>query len=206
MTTNCDPMRAKVFTCWSRAYIDDDWRCHARTGLAHMYLLWGCCFGDGGSTILGYDYLELYGANAQNTCRRIHRSYCSQPIHTKRCYWAVFLKRIESRTLKTMKALYALYAKYANVLVVKRTLVEKIKFLNLKPNCIYSMQSTEQHNYRETEEQNSNGANCLWRKTLCWIHFMLRNEATITVRMVLISRSERWILCLFSLQWYGYSF
>ena len=31
-----------------------------------MYLLWGC-FGDGGSTILGYDYLELYGANAQNT-------------------------------------------------------------------------------------------------------------------------------------------
>ena len=145
---------------------------------------------------MGYDYLELYGANAQNTCRRIHRSYCSQPIHTKRCYWAVFLKRIESRTLKTMKALYA---KYANVLVVKRTLVEKIKFLNLKPNCIYSMQSTEQHYYRETEEQNSNGCKLLVTKDA-------RNVATITVRMVLISRSERWILCLFSLQWYGYSF
>ena len=74
------------------------------------------------------------------------------------------MKRIESRTLKTMKALYALYAKYANVLVVKRTLVEKIKFLNLKPNCIYSMQSTEQHYYRETEEQNSNGCKLLVKK------------------------------------------
>ena len=71
------------------------------------------------------------------------------------------MKRIESRTLKTMKALYA---KYANVLVVKRTLVEKIKFLNLKPNCIYSMQSTEQHYYRETEEQNSNGCKLLVKK------------------------------------------
>ena len=49
-------------------------------------------------------------------------------------------------------------------LVVKRTLVEKIKFLNLKPNCIYSMQSTEQHYYRETEEQNSNGCKLLMKK------------------------------------------
>ena len=65
--------------------------------------------------------------------------------------------------LKAMKALYALYplyakyAKYANVLVEKRTLVVKSKIWNLKPNCIYSMQSTEQHYYREAEEQNSNG-------------------------------------------------
>ena len=78
----------------------------------------------------------------------------------------------------------ALYAKYANVLVVKRTLVEKIKFLNLKPNYIHSMQSTEQHYYRETEEQNSNGCKLLVKKDA-------RNVATITVRMVLISRSER---------------
>ena len=53
--------------------------------------------------------------------------------------------------LKAMKALYALYvlyakyAKYANVFVEKRTLVEKSKILNLKPNCIYSMQSIKQH-------------------------------------------------------------
>ena len=50
--------------------------------------------------------------------------------------------------LKAMKALYALYTlctKYANVLVEKRTFVEKSKILNLKPNCICSMQSTEQH-------------------------------------------------------------
>ena len=52
--------------------------------------------------------------------------------------------------LKAMKALYALHAKYTNVLVEKRTLVEKSKILNLKPNCIYSMQSIEQHYYRET--------------------------------------------------------
>ena len=49
-------------------------------------------------------------------------------------------------------------------------------------------------------------ANCLRRKTPCWIHLMPRNVATITVRMVLISPSERWILCLFSLSLYGYSF
>ena len=36
-----------------------------------------------------YNYVELYGANIQNTYRHIHKSYCSRPIHTKRCYWAV---------------------------------------------------------------------------------------------------------------------
>ena len=30
---------------------------------AILYLFWGCCFGNGGSTFLSYDYLELYGAN-----------------------------------------------------------------------------------------------------------------------------------------------
>ena len=54
-----------------------------------------------------------------------------------------------------LKAMKALYAKYANVLVEKRTLVEKSKIVNLKPNCIHSMQSIKQHYYRETEEQNS---------------------------------------------------
>ena len=64
-----------------------------------------------------------------------------------------------------MKVLYALYTKYANnVLVEKRTLVEKSKLLNLKPNCIiYSMQSIE-HYYHETEEQNSNGCKLLVKK------------------------------------------
>ena len=93
-------------------YLDDDWCCNARTGLGHMtnheifaykttllsaisYFFWGCCFGDGGATFLVFDYLKLHGANAQNTYRRTHKSYCSRPIHTKRCYWAVFLERIE---------------------------------------------------------------------------------------------------------------
>ena len=66
--------------------------------------------------------------------------------------------------LKAMKALYALYTKYANVLVEKRTLIEKSKILNLKPNCIYSMQSFEEHYYRGTEEQNSYGCKLLVKK------------------------------------------
>ena len=67
-------------------------------------------------------------------------------------------------TFKAMKALYDLYARYAHVLVEKRTLVEKSKILNLKPNCIYSMQSIEQHYYRETEEHNYNGCKLLVKK------------------------------------------
>ena len=58
-----------------------------------LFLCRGCCFGDESSTVLVSDYLELYGLNAQNTYRRIHKSYYSRSIHTKRCYWAVFLER-----------------------------------------------------------------------------------------------------------------
>ena len=86
-----------------------------------------------------------------------------------------------------------LKALYANVLVEKRTLVEKSKILTLKPNCIYSMQSIEQHYYRETEEQNCRGCKLLVlvKKDAMLDLLRLRNVATITVRMVLISRSER---------------
>ena len=52
------------------------------------------------------------------------------------------------------------------------------------------MQSIEQHYYRETEEQNSNGCKLLVKKD-AMIHLMPGNLATITVRMVLISQSER---------------
>ena len=65
------------------------------------------------------------------------------------------MSRERLKAMKALNALYALYAKYANVLVEKRTLVEKSKIVNLKPNCIHSMQSIKQHYYRETEEQNS---------------------------------------------------
>ena len=65
--------------------------------------------------------------------------------------------------MKALNALCALYAKYANVLVEKRTLVKR-KIWNLKPNCIYPMQSIEKHYYRETEEQNSNGCKLLVKK------------------------------------------
>ena len=56
-----------------------------------------------------------------------------------------FWNGLSRERLKAMRALYALYAKYANVLVEKRTLVKKSKILNLKPNCIYSMQSIEHY-------------------------------------------------------------
>ena len=64
------------------------------------------------------------------------------------------------KALNALYALYAKYAKYANVLVEKRTLVEKSKIWNLKSETklhILSMQSIEQHYFHETEEQNSNG-------------------------------------------------
>ena len=118
----------------------------------------------------------------------------------KDAYTSRIVRVLSRERLKAMKALYALYAKYANVLVEKRTLVEKSKIWNLKSNYIYSMQSIEQHYSCETEEQNSTmDANCLWRKTPCWIHLMPRSVATITIQMIIISRSERWILSLFSL-------
>ena len=34
MTTNCDPMRCSHAD--HACYLDDDWRCHAQTGLGHM--------------------------------------------------------------------------------------------------------------------------------------------------------------------------
>ena len=85
MTTNCDSMRCSHAD--HACYLDDDWRCHARTGPGHMtntrfLLIKLFCQSFCISTCLDYDHLEHYGANAQNTYRRIHKSYCSRPIHT----------------------------------------------------------------------------------------------------------------------------
>ena len=163
-------------------YLDDDWRCHARTGPGHLtnheifayktllsailYLFWGCCFGDGGSMVLVYDYLELYGVNAQNIYRPIQKSYCSLPIHTKRCYWAVFFERIESRTLESHESFVCLVCLVCQVwqCLSWKTYTCWKKNWNLKPNCKYSKQSIERHDYRETEEQNSNGCKLLVKK------------------------------------------
>ena len=98
-----------LITC----YLDDDWRCHARTGPGHMtntrFLLRKLfCRSFCISTCSDYDHLKHYSANARNTYRRIHKSYCSRPIHTKRCYWAVILERIESRTLESHESLECL--------------------------------------------------------------------------------------------------
>ena len=121
------------------------------------------------STCLDYDHLEYYGANAQNSHKRIHKSYFSPPIHTKRCYWAVILERMESRTLEShesLQCLVCLVCQVCQCLSRKTYTCCKNQIGNLKPNCIYSMQSVEQHysHYRETEEQNSNGCKLLVKK------------------------------------------
>ena len=83
------------------------WRSHARTGPGHMtnheifaYKLF--CYSLSILTYLDCDHLEHYGANAQNTY------YCLRLIHTKRCYWAIILERIESQTLETHESLECL--------------------------------------------------------------------------------------------------
>ena len=74
-------------------------------------------------------------------------------------------KRLKAvKALHALKAMKALYARYTNILVEKHTLIEKSKILNLKANCIYSMQSIEQHFYHETGEQNPNGCKLLVKK------------------------------------------
>ena len=97
---------------------------------------------------------------------RIVRGQSTLKDVIERYFWnGLSRERLKAmKALNALYALYALYAKYANVLVEKRTLVEKSKILNLKPNCIYSMQSIEQHHYRETEEQNSIGCKLLVKK------------------------------------------
>ena len=91
---------------------------------------------------------------------RIVRGQSTLKDVIERYFWNG-LSRERLKAMKALYALYALYAKYANVLVEKRTLVEKSKIWNLKPNCIYYMQSIEQYYYRETEEQNCNGCKLL---------------------------------------------
>ena len=134
MTTNCDPMRCSHAD--HACYLDDDWRCHARTGPGHMtnheifvyqtllsvfVFCWTC---------LDYGQLERYGANAQNTYRRIRKSHCSWPIHTKRCYWAVILEQIESRTLESRESLVCLVCQVCQCLSWKTYICCKKK--NLK--------------------------------------------------------------------------
>ena len=96
------------------------------------------------------DYLGLKILTDAYTSR-IDRGQSTLDV-VERYFW----NGLSRERLKAMKTLCALYAKYANVLVEKRTLTEKSTIFNLKPNCIFSMQSIEQHHYCETEEQNSN--------------------------------------------------
>ena len=129
MTSNCDLMRVKVFTCWSRLLswwwlltlsCTDRARSHdePRDSLLSiiLYLFWGCCFGDGGSAFLVYDYLGLKILTDAYT-GRIDRGQSTLDV-IERYFW----NGLSRERLKAMKALCALYA---NALVEKCTLTEK---------------------------------------------------------------------------------
>ena len=85
MTTNCDPRRVKVFTCITLMMIDvvtpgqgrvtDEPRdfCFLNSFVSHFVFVLGLLLWLRRSNIFVYDYVELYGANAQNTYRRIHK-------------------------------------------------------------------------------------------------------------------------------------
>ena len=157
-----------LITC----YLDDDWRCHARTGPGHMtstrFLLRNSFVG---RFVFQRVWITITWSIIAQTLEILTDAYTSRIVRgqstlkdvIERYFWNG-LSRKRLKAMKALYALYALYAKYANVLVKKRTLVEKSKIWNLKPNCIYYLQSIEQHYYHETEEQNSNGANSLWSK------------------------------------------
>ena len=106
--TNCDQMRVKVFTCWSRV-------------LSWWWFFW--------FTISWNFILQTLKILKDAYTSRIVRVLSRERLKAMKALYALY----------AMYALYALYAKYANVLVEKRTLVEKSKIWNLKPNCIYSM-------------------------------------------------------------------
>ena len=151
------------------------------------------------STCLDYDHLEHYGANAQNTYRRIHKPYCSRPIHTKRFYWAVILERTESRTLESHESIEC---HVCLVCLVCQCLSWKTytccKKQNLKSetklHILYAIYWTTLLPWD-------------WRTKLKWCKLLVKKDAMLdpldasydTVRIVLISRSERRISYLCSL-------
>ena len=103
------------------------------------------------------------------------------------------LSREHLKAMKALYDLYALYSKYTNVLVEKpRTCWKKAKS-EIWNQTAYTLGNLLNNTIIvRLKNKTLVDANCLWRKT--------PSVATIKVRMVLISGSERWILCLFSLQ------
>ena len=115
MTTNCDPMRCSHAD--HACYLDDDWRCHVQTGpghmtnheiFAHKTLL---------SVVL---YFNVFGLRSSGAAyRRIHKSYCSRPIHAESLECLVCLvcqclswktyTRCKKQNLKSETKLHILY-------------------------------------------------------------------------------------------------
>ena len=127
MTTNCDPMRVKVFTCWlrmlswwwltlsctDRAASHDEPRkfCLQNSFVSHFVFVLELLLWRRRCNIFVYDYLELYGAS------RIVRGQSTLKDVIERYFW----NGLSRERLKPMKALYAskamktLYALYASM-------------------------------------------------------------------------------------------
>ena len=139
MTTNCNPMKCSHAD--HAYYVDDDWRCHARTGPGHMT----------NHGIFAYKtlvfqrvWITVTRSITAQTLKILTDAYTSRivRVHAKRCYWAVILERIESPTLESHESLecfVCLVCQVCQCLSWKTSLVVKSKIWNLKPNCIYSM-------------------------------------------------------------------
>ena len=111
MTTNCDPIRCSQAD--HACYFDGDWRCHARTGPGHTTNHEIFAYKTILSVVLYFNVFGLRSPGAlwrkRSKYLQTHtQTYCSRPIHTKICYWAVILERIESRTLESHESLVCL--------------------------------------------------------------------------------------------------
>ena len=121
---------------------------------------------------------------------RIVRGKSTLKDVTERYFW----NELSRERLKAMKAMYSLKSHQSLVCLicqVRQCLSWKTytcwKKQNLKPNCIYSMQSIQQHYYRETEEQNSYRCKLHAKKDAMLDSLDAKERTydnTITVRMV----------------------
>ena len=94
MTTNCDPMRCSHadHTCC----LDDESRCHARTGPGHMTNHGIFAYKTLLSVVL---YFNVFGLRSPGASRRKRSKYLQ--THTQVVLFAVILERIESPTLES---------------------------------------------------------------------------------------------------------
>ena len=96
------------------------------------------------------------------TLKILTDAYTSRVVRGEKCYWAVFVERIGSRMLESHESLYVSYAKYENVLIEKRTLVEKAKSLIWNQTAYILCNLLNNTTTVRLKNKTLMGANCLW--------------------------------------------